>query len=858
MNKPLEIRGDSFAGRYKRTNDYPIDSTDVWNTEEEARVYARNNDTETYVPYAGQIISVLDKGTTYKLVKHKDIPETDGRKHYDLSIIGSNNDNDDRYVRKDIAETIKFLMTFLEGINAKGTSTLEEIKLLKNIVSHNFANGSTGFGIFQDEQGNYHLDIDFVNIRRKLTVSEIQVQQSSYIGGKQWNTAAGIICSAVEDKGTAWRCFFNTTDAEGRTVRNTFAAGDQALCETFNLDKQAGGALGDHMYWRLVVAADDNYIDLSKTDCITASDAPQVGDNIVQLGNRTDPSRQGAICWDSVTDGGPYVRVYDGINSYHLPQPKIDLNPTESIINARFVSTATGKDVDDVLDGMQVNMDLIKQQTDREYTMWFFEYVPTLSNIPASEWTTDALKVMHEQDMFYNRASGLAYRFEKSGDAWVWNSITDQQTVKALENAAKAQDTADGKRRVFVAQPTNAQAYDVGDLWTNATYPASKPYTYQNDSLVCKTAKAAGAAFSIAHWKSSSTATTAYLENLGDRIVLGVTESDKKIEAVKELAESGISSATGIANDAISGLKDAMEGIGDLSENLSGLLDDINGVNKTLTEHTTAIQLTKESIALLAQGKEKDADGNVVSVSKGGLVTTAYFNTLFSERVEFDEDGHIINVSKSGLVTTADFSELFAQKADADGYVKKAYIQTFITELPDGRFQSNALVSADLIRFNGKIVANDTFVVDENGDLTLNRITANNGVFRGRVEAEEGYFRGKVTTAINGKRIEVDPSKNSIRMYNSDDLEVGSIEFIEKTFVGITITEPRITLKRKYKSRDGTIMDYGKSVYTSDSILISTFVAAPENRKWIMQLNPTQGLHFWREGEAVAKIYPPG
>ena len=40
----MEIKGDSFAGRYKRVNDYPIDTTDIWDTYDNALVYARNTD----------------------------------------------------------------------------------------------------------------------------------------------------------------------------------------------------------------------------------------------------------------------------------------------------------------------------------------------------------------------------------------------------------------------------------------------------------------------------------------------------------------------------------------------------------------------------------------------------------------------------------------------------------------------------------------------------------------------------------------------------------------------------------------------------------------------------------------------
>ena len=606
-------------------------------------------------------------------------------------------------MRKDIAETIEKLMTFIEGINVKGTATLNEIMLLKDLVSENFSAGGSGFGIYRDADGNYHLDIDFVDIRKKLSVEDIQVQQSTYVGGRQYNTGGGIICNRVEDKGTYWRCYFKTTDSEGRTVYNTFQEDDQAICETFNLKS------GNHYYWRLVTGTGDDYIDLSKDDCASGSDIPVAGDSIVQLGNRTDTGRQGAIVWDSVTAGGPYVRIYNGINSYTMPEPLIDFNTVLSEITARFINQATGKDMDKTLDDMQVNLDIIKQQTDKEYTMWFYDYEPTLSNIPASEWTTAELKAMHDQDLFYNTATGQSYRFESGA----WEEITDHLTLKALEDAKKAQDTADGKRRVFVSQPTVADAYDVGDMWVNATYNDGTTI-YKNDALVCKTAKVAGAAFSISHWKPSSTATTAYIENLGDRITVAVTDS-----------ENGIAEATRLANQGISDARDAYY----LAR----------GAQDTADENTAAIQVTKDSIAALVEGIHFDGSGNITNINTSGLVTTADFNSLLSKKVSFDAAGHITNIDKSGLITESNLVQMFAEKTASDGYVKKSYIAAFVTELPDGRFQSNALVSADLIRFNGHIVANDTFVVDKDGNLTLNNITVSEtGEFKGRVSISDG------------------------------------------------------------------------------------------------------------------------
>lgn len=737
----IDKNGSAFDLSYRRTTFRPIDNSSVFNTKEEAKVYALNNSKEKgYVPYAGQIISVLADNTIYKLIEAKNIEEIEERKgqpHFDLDPIGGRNDNDDRYLRRDVAETVQKLMSFLEGINVKGTATLEEITLLKKIVSKNFAVGSTGMGIYQDATGNYHLDIDFVNIRRKLTADEIQVQRSYYVGGKQWITpGAGIVCTSVEDAGSSYKCHFKTTDSEGREVKCLFVPGDLAICETFNLVKLSNEKLGNHYYWRLVTDTGEGYISLSKTACGTNSEAPKAGDEIVHLGNKEDASRQGAIASDAITNGGPYIRVYEGIYDFQLPEPKIDLNPKKSVIKAQLISEATGKDIEDIISEMQDSFDIVKQQTDKEYILWFFDYVPTLSNIPASEWTTAELKTMHEQDMFYNRVSGLAYRFIKSGNAWEWVNITDQQTIKALENAAKAQDTADGKRRVFVEQPTAQHAYDVGDLWVKATYPAIEPHTYNNDQLVCKTAKAAGAAFSIDHWEPSTTATTAYLKNLGDQIILAVTNSDKGIEAAKELASQGISDAYDAAQDALSALGIAQE------------------AQETADKNTATIQVTERSIAALVEGIHIDASGKITNIDTSGLVTTDDFNVLLSKKVNFDSGGHITNISTSGLVTEAGFAQMFSERAEASGYVKRVEISTFITEDDAGLLISNAVISADNINFEGssfkvgaKNISLEGYITDNKGFSIQNGyMVAKGGTFSGFLKIpfqtfKEGAFR---------------------------------------------------------------------------------------------------------------------
>lgn len=109
----------------------------------------------------------------------------------------------------------------------------------------------------------------------------------------------------------------------------------------------------------------------------------------------------------------------------------------------------------------------LQNQIDGQIETWFYNYIPTAENYPASEWTTDTEKDKHLGDLFYvvdnTEYGGQAYRWAKIGTDYLWDYVEDTAVVKALADAAAAQDTADQKRRVFVVTPY--PPYDVGDLW---------------------------------------------------------------------------------------------------------------------------------------------------------------------------------------------------------------------------------------------------------------------------------------------------------------------------------------------------------------------------------------------------------
>lgn len=134
----------------------------------------------------------------------------------------------------------------------------------------------------------------------------------------------------------------------------------------------------------------------------------------------------------------------------------------------------------------------LQSQIDGQIETFFYDYEPTLQNIPASGWTTNEERKKHEGDLFYWKSKGYAYRFMQDGATWKWQLVQDTDITLALAAAEKAQDTADHKRRVFVVQPE--PPYDIGDLWTQGE---------TGDLMRCRVARASGS-YSEDDWEKAS------------------------------------------------------------------------------------------------------------------------------------------------------------------------------------------------------------------------------------------------------------------------------------------------------------------------------------------------------------------
>lgn len=439
----------------------------------------------------------------------------------------------------------------------KGTITWEKLqKFFSGLIVGN-SNNENGGSWTPDAEGRSHLITDYLEVRMKAIFEELVINKTSTIGGKEIiSPAGGVVAHKVEEvtvtynnvSQKAYRCYF-LAEQDGDEVDNDFAVNDQVRSESFNVRKGTYHKDGNHFYWRLVIGRDEDpvelegkkyhYIDLSDTDCATASDVPAKGDVLNQCGNRTDVERQNCLIFSAVDTYSPSISLYHGINSYSFANREyveygVNKQNNKAFFNVygdmyvgdrptkengyegssyiRYDSSTKQMSVKakisakSTVDGKELSQYFkkigeLQNQVDGAIETWFYDGVPTLKNAPAISWKTDKDKEIHLGDLYYDNKTGKAYRFAKDSNTYKWTIITDTDIAKALSDARMAQETANGKMKVFSVQPTTP--YQVGDIWVNATYP-SDGSTYKNEVLRCQTNKAAGSQFAIGDWIKAS------------------------------------------------------------------------------------------------------------------------------------------------------------------------------------------------------------------------------------------------------------------------------------------------------------------------------------------------------------------
>lgn len=301
----VKINGSSFALQYKRTTGRPIDSTETFKTLEDATSYARNTDAEEYFPYAGQIISVEIGEGVYKLVKDDTISEEDGRKHYRLSPIITEEESGNKYLSKIEDDEARGLITFLAGINVKIKAVIqkliaEDATFSKEISSKDYVQNLLGWLITPEG----HIDAKSLRLRDFLEVPELRYNRVSIVSGEEWNAPGGGIIESV--------------DAANKTVHLKLEPGEVSQVEVDDICK---GVFNNDTgfqtaYFRITEKIDNASFKYVLRSGYTFN--PCKAMHFVAYGNFTNAERQKS-CYSTQN----YIRFLKGVNNWEITKDMI-------------------------------------------------------------------------------------------------------------------------------------------------------------------------------------------------------------------------------------------------------------------------------------------------------------------------------------------------------------------------------------------------------------------------------------------------------------------------------------------------------------------------------------------------------
>lgn len=625
----------------------------------------------------------------------------------------------------------------------KGTITWEKVQKFFSGLHVGNSNNENGGSWTPDAEGRSHLITDYLEVRMKAIFEELVINKTSTIGGKEIiSPAGGVVAHKVEEvtvtynnvSQKAYRCYF-LAEQEGDAVDNDFAIGDQVRSESFNVRKGTYHKDGNHFYWRLVIGRDEDpvelegkkyhYIDLSDTDCATASDVPAKGDVLNQCGNRTDVERQNCLIFSAVDTYSPSISLYHGINSYSFANREyveygVNKQNNKAFFNVygdmyvgdrptkengyegssyiRYDSSTKQLSVKgkisakSTVDGKELSQYFnkiaeLQNQVDGAIETWFYDGVPTLENAPAISWKTDKDKEIHLGDLYYDNKTGKAYRFAKDSNTYKWTIITDTDIAKALSDARMAQETANGKMKVFSVQPTTP--YQVGDIWVNATYP-SDGTTYKNEVLRCQTNKAAGSQFAIGDWIKASKYTDDTVANAAKKAAEDAQKAALTAQTdIKNLGKTVTDNKKEFDNYVTDGYLEPSE-IAAMAQDSKRLEDDFAAAQKSYNE-------VKDAEVLKDTKELTDLNTAFATLTSAKTELIKFLSDISKRYNETDTDGKAAIVSAVGTKFTnfqSAYSAFYDKLGLANAYItRKIYgdLKQNITDLAGYKYLKDAL-----------------------------------------------------------------------------------------------------------------------------------------------------------------------
>lgn len=248
------------------------------------------------------------------------------------------------FLSKNSADTAQGLITFLRGIGFKDGAGIDELgnAVLKSIQTAGFEKTLNGFGVWLDDSGRAHGQIDFLEVLGKAIFHELEVRKLSAIGGDVALSSSSSKIEEVVKVKNGWRCYIKTDDGTTNTF-NGWHEGDQAKCQTMNIREGLTKNTANRYYWRCVsevaeqtekeraciVLSDENgYKEPNGTD------TPKAGDVVVLCGHNANYDRlhgvdpelnRNRMNFMQLTTSGdmPTIEVYRGVSDFVLDKNNV-------------------------------------------------------------------------------------------------------------------------------------------------------------------------------------------------------------------------------------------------------------------------------------------------------------------------------------------------------------------------------------------------------------------------------------------------------------------------------------------------------------------------------------------------------
>lgn len=249
---------------------------------------------------------------------------------------------DKMYLSKVKRDTAQELINFEKGLtfgNGTHRITPEGVAIFKELVSQIFKSGANGSGFklgnYSDSEDSY-LEVDRLLVRKAAEFVKLVIRELQSVGGEIVLSPASMKISKVQflRAGTilpkiptlqydVYRCSFLTKRGD-EEITNPFVVNDLVRCQTFNIKEGTTANAKNKYYWRRVVRVGTDYIDILALSGGNYGDSqPEVGDELVQMGNTTDVARQSVLYLSAYGSDSPSIKLYKGVNDYTLDGKEI-------------------------------------------------------------------------------------------------------------------------------------------------------------------------------------------------------------------------------------------------------------------------------------------------------------------------------------------------------------------------------------------------------------------------------------------------------------------------------------------------------------------------------------------------------